>query len=463
MTIPVYDLNAVVRNGTCVGCGACAASTASIQMKWTELETYVPDISRASNDEIRVASQVCPFSSQAKNEDQLAEQLWGKSTLSRSPELGYHLTIGTGRITDDAAVTGSSSGGLTTLILRKLLARGEIDGVIHAADSGNGDPLVFYRVSESLDELLSGRKSKYHSVEFSQAIRSIRGNGKRYALVGVPCFIKAGRLLADKDRSLSQQLPYFIGLVCGHMKSGAFAKSFAWQMGIPPDRLAAFDFRVKDPTRGANSYSVSASEVNSGHTETRPSQELLGSDWGHVMFRLKSCDFCDDIAGEVADICLGDAWLPQYQNDWRGTNIYVNRQPLLQELLDQAARDGEVVLHTASESDFVRSQDGNYRHRREGLAIRIGDLERRNKPRPIKRYGARNVSPGWIRAHIYRTRVRLGDSSHALFLEARREKDLSIFRMGMERLLKSYRNLYRLLRLRDPTYILTALRARLRL
>src|SRR3546814_14393552 len=88
----------------------------------------------------------------------------------------------------------------------------------------------------------------------SVALSSIAGDGKRYAFVGVPCFVKAISLLMRQDARLAEQIRFRDGLVCGHLKSAAFAECLSWQTGVTPEELAAVDFRVKDPDPPATRY-----------------------------------------------------------------------------------------------------------------------------------------------------------------------------------------------------------------
>src|SRR5206468_11182672 len=93
-----------------------------------------------------------------------------------------------------------SSGGLTSWVAAELLRTGAVDGIAHVAPT---DPaaggLFAYRISRSLDELSAGAKSRYYPVELSQVLREIRERPGRYAIVGIPCFIKAINLLRRVD------------------------------------------------------------------------------------------------------------------------------------------------------------------------------------------------------------------------------------------------------------------------
>src|SRR5699024_1549087 len=101
-------------------------------------------------------------------------------------------------------------------------------------------------------------------------------------------------------------IAYYVGLVCGHLKSQFFAESMAWQTGVSPERLSDVDFRVKNPGRSASSYDFSATD-HSGDTHIRATASLAGGSWGHGAFQPEACNFCDDIFAETADIVFGDA------------------------------------------------------------------------------------------------------------------------------------------------------------
>lgn len=420
------DIRNVVSEGFCVGCGGCAsAADQSIRMRWTEMKTWEPELASASEAALAVADRVCPFSDASANETEIAETLYEGHSTKRAEELGYYESLYAGNIRDRDRVLGSSSGGLTSWFLLQLLERGEIDGVIHVGPGETNGVLFSYTVSESAEEIGGRRKSQYYSVQFSDVVTRIRGNGRRYAFVGVPCFVKAMRSLAQEDDVLKEQFVWHVGLVCGHMKSGAFALAMADQLGVAPETVETVDFRIKDPESRANAYSFGAREKGSGGWKTRMSRTLLGGNWGHALFQLKACDYCDDIFAETADICFGDAWVPRYETDWRGTNLVVARRPEANSIMQNAGE--ELKIEPLPFEDLLRSQSGNFRHRRDGLSVRLQDdvAEGRNVPQKRIEPGAIEVTSA--RREIVRLRREMAAQSHIKWREARHAGDMSIF------------------------------------
>lgn len=429
----------VVKTGVCVGCGACSVITAGqIPMQVNRYGMWEADLSHSLQPAQELGSRVCPFADETPNETVIASESY--PDLPEHPLVGRYLSTFAAQVNDDEYLQGSSSGGLTSWLLLQLLERGLIDGVLHVG-AGNGDRLFEYVVSHTPEELKSRRKSMYYSTSLAEAVLSIRGDGKRYALVGVPCFISAGRHLARNDELLQSQLCYFVGLLCGHLKSSAFAGLLAWELGISPRELATVDFRVKNRDHDAGSYDFSASSI-SGDARQAPTRTLLGGSWGLAMFQPDACNYCDDVFAETADIVFGDAWLPEFVSDWRGHNIVVTRHPVLAQIIEMGLAAGQVTAHQVGPDRAAASQAGNFRHRREGLQLRLYDDSDAGRWTPRKRVGPTSQI-NKRRIAIIRDRRNLSSTSHELYREAVDADSLAHFVEEITPLVNSYLRLYR--------------------
>lgn len=434
--MPPASISHVVARGICVGCGGCGAVTdGRIPVTLGRFGSQQAVLDGANAADLRAGSAVCPFAHESPNEDAIADDVFSQE-MAHDPRLGRFLRVSAAQVADDDYLQGSSSGGMTSWIAGRLLRDGHVDGLIHVGKGQGG--LFGYTVSSTVEELASERKSAYYSTTMAQVLKSVSGDGKRYAVIGVPCFITAARLLARQSPPLAEQLAYFIGLVCGHLKSSAFAELLAWQTGVAPDELESVDFRVKYPDRDAGDYGFSARRRGEDAWRTRPNRELMGANWGHAMLQLNACNFCDDIFAETADVALGDAWLEGYRDDWRGTNVVITRNPLIQQLLDSGADAGELRVDPLTADDAARSQGGNFRHRRDGLQVRLADDAASGEWVPLKR-----VEPGYAhlparRVALVRKRRELSDRSHALFAEARERGSLRHYIRGIRPLVRDY-------------------------
>lgn len=440
-------VSTVVEGGYCIGCGVCAAlphSALTIQLddfgRYTATLQDSGEKTQAHQASVPYLS-TCPFAEGSENEDDIARGIFGDQCTYHD-RIGYYLETYAGYVVEGDFRDKGSSGGMGTWIVAELFRQNHIDYVVHVHQQSaeSGKQLFNFHISSDFDEIRHGAKSRYYPVELSEVIQTIREQPGRYAIVGVPCFIKAIRLLAKVDTVICDRITFCIGLVCGHLKSTRFADMFAWQCGISPGQLQSINFRKKLPGRNANRYGVEVVGMHNGQqvTVTKPNNEFFGFLWGHGFFKYQACDFCDDVLAETADMTVGDAWLPQYVEDSQGTNVLVVRHPLLQQLLQQGQATGRLQLDLITAQQVEQSQDAGLRHRREGLAYRLHLKDQAQEWRPQKR-----VQPAKMRLQpkfrqVHQVRMALAKASHHAFALAIEKKDFSLFKQAMEPKIKEY-------------------------
>src|SRR5690606_36216266 len=164
----------------------------------------------------------------------------------------------------------------------------------------------------------------------------------------------------------------------------------------------------------------------------------LGGNGGRVRFQLYACNYCDVIFAEPADVVLGDAWLPEYRADWRGTNVLLCRNAVIQRLIDRGQAEGELFIAPLSAAEAAQSQAGNFRHRREGLALRLADDQNAGLWAPTKRVMPDANIVGSRRRELIRRRRELSRASHELFATAKRQGSLDLFIERITPLVQQY-------------------------
>ena len=423
--IPLTPRN-IVASGLCIGCGSCVAQADQESGAHMELDDYghfkPHGAARWLNREAESFARTCPFSPVAANENDLAAALFPDAKHC-DEKVGRFQTAYVGYVAEGDFRARGSSGGMVSWVAEELLRAGLVDGVLHVVpvvDPQSHNRFFRYRIARSESEIRQGAKSRYYPVELSEMLRLVRETPGRYAVVGVPCFIKALQLLRREEPILRERIAFTLGLFCGHMKSARFVESFAWQMEVPITEVHAVEFRLKDPTRAASTYTAQL-RLRDGTTVQRDWWNLADGDWGAGFFQNSACNWCDDVVAETADISFGDAWVEPYSSDGRGTNVVVVRSPLVQQLMDAAIEAGRLQLETV-DSDFIaQTQAAGFRQRREGLAYRLY-LRRRSAPhviQPRKRVAPAATVIPLRRKLIYLMRAFITASSHRVFHTAR--------------------------------------------
>lgn len=361
-------------------------------------------------------AQTCPFSPHARDEDAIAAARFPAASHI-DPRVGRFDAAYVGHAEEDGFRTQGSSGGMVSWVAAELMARGLVDGVAHVAPSAPESGRYFaYRISRTEAEVRQGAKSRYYPIELSGVLEEIRATPGRYAVVGVPCFIKAVHLRRAAEPVLAERIVFTLGLYCGHMKSAAMIDSFALQMGAQPGAVRAVDFRLKNLDRPANWYRTQLTLADGGSAE-QDWFHLVEGDWGSGFFQNSACNFCDDVVAETADIAFGDAWVEPYSSDGRGTNVVVVRSPELRALLEEGRASGRLALTPVDAEFVVETQAAGFRQRREGLAWR---LTRRRGLKPRKRVPPVAPDIPLRRKAIYAMRMAISGFSHRAFHFARR-------------------------------------------
>lgn len=431
----------VIKNGYCIGCGACTLPDNSPYKIITDNNGLFQadvkvDFQPKARDEDE--SDVCPFFNGELNEDSLAAQLY-KKTNAYDSKIGYHHKIYTGHVVENDYFQNGSSGGTAKWLLVELLKRDLVDYVVQVYNKTDDPNTLFeYRISSSIDEVALGSKSVYYPVEMSRVLREIKNTPGRYVITGVPCFVKSIRLLQHQDPILKERIKFCFGIFCGHLKSKFYAEMIGWQLGVSPKELSYIDFRVKIPGAKANEKGVQAKSINNQISKPQIVQDVFGTNYGHGFFKYSACDFCDDVIAETADVSFGDAWLPEFMN--QGTNMIVSRNPILSEILDNGIENKSLALNPSSPQQVYKSQEAGFRHRREGLAVRLSDKTSKGYWVPPKRFTT--ITSDKQRIKIFRRRVILTNKSFKTFRNAKKFADFSLFQKPMLREIEKYQKLY---------------------
>jgi coenzyme F420-reducing hydrogenase beta subunit len=384
----------------------------------------------------RVANKfesVCPFSGTSDSETKLGNSLFPSQITNE--ELGAHQGVFTAHVKNDHDRISATSGGVITWLATQLLATNEVDGIIHVKRAANGAEMSYeYQISSTSTEVKSAGPSRYYPVSVFDVMERIKGDGKRYCFIGLPCFVKAVRLLCREDLGLAGQITHTIGMVCGHLKSTNYYDMMTKLAGLPDAQEV--NFRKKLPWYNAHEYFVEVS----GSSESKkigPSKYLEGAEWGLGYFKAPACDACDDIYAECADVVVGDAWSEEYSKDWKGHSVVVVRAGWAMDLIEKGADNG-LSAARIPKSLAISMQGGNFRHRRDGFDLRYKRRQRLGLWSKAPRFEVLGESISPRKAHEYYLRVLVSSWSNIVF-ERSKNDNLEAFLKRMRPLVSDYR------------------------
>ena len=380
----VIDL--VVNNDLCIGCGICVykCPTKALDVKTNDFGFITPE-QISSCDDNGSCIRVCPFNvfpaDDVRTENELS-QIYLKESNKSHPKIGQYKDIYAGYSNNYRST--SSSGGIGTYILVKLLEKGIVNYVISV--KGNDDKSGYYKyaISSNIEELLQTSKTRYYPVTLSEVFSNINTLDGKVAIVGVACFIKSIRLAQHSDPVLKNKIQFLVGIICGGVKSSFFTEYLADKIGVEKKYINKPNYRIKDFNSSAGDYSFGCENSKTNEKKSMRMREA-GDMWGTGLFKANACDFCDDVTTELADISIGDAWLDPYVNDGRGDNVIVTRSNLAQKIIHDGINMNQLNLEALTIERFLLSQKGSFNHRHTGLPFRVKNAKNKGMVVPPKR------------------------------------------------------------------------------
>lgn len=359
-----YDIEYIVKNELCVGCGICTSESKSSRMVWDDKGFLTPILDGSFNDR---AVKVCPFNplpeKEVYNEDVIAKKIFGNSK-NFDNRLGQFENTYIGYSRDFRE--NSSSGGIATYIFKKLLQHKIVDHLYIVKEI---DGTYQYQWFNSLENINNISKTRYIPVTLEKLFEEIDSKKGKVAVSGVACFVKAIRLKQYYNPEYKEKIPFIVGIICGGLKSKFYTDYLAKEAGVDGYIYHDQDYRIKDVNSSASDYSFGVFDNKDTYYQVKMSK--LGDMWGTGLFKSNACDFCDDVTTELADISLGDAWLPDYRNQGLGNSIIITRSILADKLVVEGIASNELQVNNVNKGLIIKSQEGSFRHRQDSMLFRL--------------------------------------------------------------------------------------------
>ena len=353
-------------NVHCTGCGGCISEAkGALEMAWSPEGFLEP---RAKTDtSLQNIIKICPFNpapdEAVKDEDRIALACLPDAD-KYDARLGRFLQTYVGY--SPSYRPSSSSGGMATYVFKTLLGKGKVDHLFVVGRTPEGG--YAYRMFGRGDDILATSKTRYYPVTLESLYSEIESVDGRVAVSGVACFVKSIRLKQHYHPELKQKIPFVAGIICGGLKSRYYTDFLAQSAGAKGGYRDA-EYRIKSPDSLSSDYSFGVTD-DAGQ-DHRIRMQKLGDMWGTGLFKSRACDFCTDVMTELADISLGDAWLPEYKKDGMGNSVVVTRSRLADDIIREGIETGELRLDPVSPDIAARTQSGGFNHKQNAVKFRM--------------------------------------------------------------------------------------------
>jgi len=347
-------IDLVTRAGLCVECGTCISACPSNAIKMTKKDDmFIPIILRSKCSVCGLCYRVCPGSI-----EEVFRQIEGLAKFRRGdydgarfdPYIGYFINTYIAYSSNNYIRYYSSSGGVVSTLLLYLLLKNYVDAVVTVCDTADERgffeprPCMIDSAQDFLKKYRYIAGSRYRSVPLNEILRNLADNEKirSIAFVGLPCHIRGLKSLLKINDKLRKKDLIIIGLFCNNCPTSnaqkyllaKVAKLKSWEV----DKVTRIIYR------GRGWPGFLTIELKDGHNVIKPFFDYRDSGFGQF-FAHKRCLVCTDQTAELADISVGDAWLPEFINkDKIGTSIVITRSTLGDRILNEATNEGYLMI-----------------------------------------------------------------------------------------------------------------------
>jgi coenzyme F420 hydrogenase subunit beta len=354
------NIQQVVKNGLCIGCGGCTLlNDVSTMGESRKHGIFVP-----SPEVFTEHADICSGSGYPIQD--IGREMYGE-TGQYNLELGYSHNIIAASSNSKNIKQKSSSGGIAFELAKYLLDVKRVKSIIATKIIYDGiKPRPQAVVITDPKDLFATQGSKYYSVNNLEVIKSLKSENLPAALIGTPCQIASLRLLQKKNIGLSNHVKFTIGLFCGGFKPFQHTDRIIRNLVEGNDNITHFQHRgdgqpgqLKIVTLDNTTYAIPYPdyETNTGY------------------HKIRRCRLCVDATAELADVSIGDLWLSKYLKSNKQWSIVVQRNPEIKEMFMQMEEANTISTTNISVAEVIESQKTNitskkYRHKSRVMAYR---------------------------------------------------------------------------------------------
>jgi len=342
----------IVNFNSCIGCGICelVCPEECITMVQDDFLSFKPQVDYDKCTPCLGCVKVCPDSFHLINKVEKQLERHNKD----DKYIGNYIDTYYGYTLKKEERSKSTSGGILTRLFEELLAKNLIDAVIVVRSdelkSVEDEMFAYSSVEKDIDGINKGRGSKYISIDYHKALKQIKNENLRVAIVATPCVCTGLKKLQEMDNFYKEHIKYLFSFTCGHTCKPIFAKKL-----IDFKTTTTFDeirFRSKTNAKSAEDFKFETLHNAQIQTSINFQNDVYGQLWNSHTYMEDKCLKCDDVFAKHADITVMDSW--GYSHDRRGQSFIITRNTYLDNLLREL-QTRNIIHHEKIDKKYIIS------------------------------------------------------------------------------------------------------------
>lgn len=306
------------------------------------------------------------------NYPELNKYVFGR--LPTSWLIGNYLKIYVGYFNNEIVRRNGASAGIISGTQKYLLENKMVDGVVTTKMSSRKPYLPVPTVATSDKGILLGAQSKYTPVPLNTILGKKTQKYRKLAYTGLPHHIAGLRKLQQMKSSLTRNIDYVFGIFYGET------------IGFSAVRSIMRAHRVK------SLHDIKTLKFREGewpgyfYMKLKNGKEIrirkLHANYLIPSHITEDSLYQVDYMSELADISVGDAWAPSYEERGQGWSVVIARSKKGLQLINRMQMDKAVKLNEISVDELISMHSHGLDLKKRGAFIRIERRKKRGLPVP---------------------------------------------------------------------------------
>ncbi|MGN7611024.1 Coenzyme F420 hydrogenase/dehydrogenase, beta subunit C-terminal domain [Magnetococcales bacterium HHB-1] len=301
--------------------------------------------------------------------------------------LGHAREIHVGYATEAKTRSQAASGGIITALLEHLLRTGAIEGAICLTDIP-GEPLrPIPVVITNPSQLTPTQQSRYSIAPVNTILRQAATMKGPLAIVALPDQVHSIRMMQQEGDPLVRSISLIIGSYCGVVQHTSSVVNYLHKQGVHDTSL----IRKVEYRAGAWPGKLRITL----HDNRTFEMAKFYANYMTLFFAMQRSLACVDLSNELADISVGDAWAPRYEERSEGFSLVITRTEAGEQALTQATKQGVIHLQKTSRDDALEMHSHGLFNKKVAVWARLS--LRRWLKKGVPSYGYQVIPPFKIR------------------------------------------------------------------
>jgi len=238
----------------------------------------------------------------------------------------------------------SSSGGFCKSFLTYLVESKTVNFVIMTRmkeDSTEPESII----TNDKQKIITRSNSIYEYHNQTKILNSIE-NDKKYAFIGLPCFVRYIKNQQIKNQKYLNIFP-LISILCNQAPNPDFKKQLLKNNDINIDQVLEIDYRY------GNYPGDTVVKLKDGSIKNLGTLRENWVKYNDPSFRYapNCCLSCELFESAFADIVVGDPWLTQYEKDTNGWTKVIVRNEESMKLIQKSVIDNYLTIKKLEENE----------------------------------------------------------------------------------------------------------------